>query len=113
MRFLPVVERELRMAARRRSTYGLRLLVALAAFSLALWICTLPVSGQPPTELGKALFGVLTIMAFAYCLLIGPFLTTDTIRSESREGTLGFLFLTDLVTFDVVLGNWAPTSMHG
>ena len=34
MRFLPVVERELRMAARRRSTYGLRLLVALAAFTL-------------------------------------------------------------------------------
>src|SRR3989441_6521972 len=102
MRFLPVVERELRMAARRRSTYGLRLLVALAAFSLTLWICTLPARGQqPPTELGKSLFAVLTIMAFAYCLLIGPFLTTDSISSEKREGTLGLLFLTDLSSFDV------------
>ncbi len=101
------------MAARRRSTYGLRLLVALAAFSLALWICTLPVSGQAPTELGKSLFGVLTIMAFAYCLLIGPFLTTDTISSERREGTLGLLFLTDLSSFDVVLGKWAATSLAG
>src|SRR6185369_9586371 len=113
MRFLPVVERELRMAARRRSTYGLRLLVALAAFSLTLWICTLPARGQPPAELGKSLFAVLTIMAFAYCLLIGPFLTTDTISSEKREGTLGLLFLTDLNSFDVVLGKWAATSLAG
>src|SRR3989475_7996183 len=113
MRFLPVVERELRMAARRRSTYGLRLLVALAAFPLTLWICTLPARGQPPAELGKSLFAVLTIMAFAYCLLIGPFLTTDSISSEKREGTLGLLFLTDLRSFDVVLGKWAATSLAG
>src|SRR5213594_3656371 len=111
MRFLPVVERELRMAARRRSTYGLRLRVALAAFSLTFWICTLPARGQPPAELGKSLFAVLTIMAYAYCLLIGPFLTTDSISSEKREGTLGLLFLTDLNSFDVVLGKWAATSL--
>src|SRR3989454_7224685 len=113
MRFLPVVERELRMAARRRSTYGLRLLVALAAFSLTLWICTLPARGQPPAELGKSLFAVLTIMAYAYCLLIGPFLTTDSISSEKREGTLGLLFLTDLRSFDVVLGKCVATSVAG
>src|SRR5437879_1013564 len=113
MRFLPVVERELRMAARRRSTYGLRLLVALAAFSLTFWMCTLPARGQPPAELGKSLFAVLTILGFGYCLLIGPFLTTDSISSEKREGTLGLLFLTDLNCFDVVLGKWAATSLAG
>jgi ABC-type transport system involved in multi-copper enzyme maturation permease subunit len=113
MRFLPVVERELRMAARRRSTYGLRLLVALAAFAVILWICTLPARGQQPTDLGKSLFAILTILAFAYCLLIGPFLTTDTISSEKREGTLGLLFLTDLSSFDVVLGKWVATSLAG
>src|SRR5437870_838045 len=113
MRFLPVVERELRMAARRRSTYGLRLLAALAAFSLTLWICTLSARGQPPSELGKSLFAVLTIIAFGYCLLIGPFLTTDSISSEKREGTLGLLFLTDLNSLDVVLGKWAATSLAG
>ena len=39
MRFLPVVERELRMAARRRSTYGLRLLVALGVvtYQVPVW----------------------------------------------------------------------------
>jgi len=113
MRFLPVVERELRMAARRRSTYGLRLLVALAAFGLTFWVCNLTARGQPPTELGKSLFSVLTILAFAYCLLIGPFLTTDSISSEKREGTLGLLFLTDLSSFDVVLGKWVATSLAG
>ena len=113
MRFLPVVERELRMAARRRSTYGLRLLVALGAFALTFWICNLTARGQPPTELGKSLFSVLTILAFAYCLLIGPFLTTDSISSEKREGTLGLLFLTDLSSFDVVLGKWVATSLAG
>ncbi len=101
------------MAARRRSTYGLRLLVALAAFTLTFWICTLPARGQPSAELGKSLFGVLTILGFGYCLLIGPFLTTDSISSEKREGTLGLLFLTDLNSFDVVLGKWAATSLAG
>jgi len=101
------------MAARRRSTYGLRLLVALAAFGLTFWVCNLTARGQPPTELGKSLFSVLTILAFAYCLLIGPFLTTDSISSEKREGTLGLLFLTDLSSFDVVLGKWVATSLAG
>jgi len=113
MRFLPIVARELRVAARRRSTYTLRLLAAAAAFSVILWLCLLPTPGQPPVALGKSLFTALSIMAFAYCLLIGPFITADCISSEKREGTLGLLFLTDLRSFDVVLGKWAATSLAG
>jgi ABC-type transport system involved in multi-copper enzyme maturation permease subunit len=52
-------------------------------------------------------------MAFGYCLLVGPFLTTDTISSEKREGTLGLLFLTDLSSFDIVLGKWVASSLAG
>src|SRR5438876_1832578 len=113
MRFLPIVARELRVAARRRSTYTLRLLAAAAAFSIILWLCLLPAPGQPLTALGKSLFTALSIMAFAYCLLIGPFITADCLSSEKREGTLGLLFLTDLRSFDVVLGKWAATSLAG
>src|SRR2546422_2383449 len=113
MRFLPIVSRELRVAARRRSTYTLRLLAAAAAFSVILWLCLFPTPGQPPTALGKSLFTDLSILAFAYCLLIGPFITADSISSEKREGTLGLLFLTDLRSFDVVLGKWAATSLAG
>src|ERR1043166_4966493 len=69
--------------------------------------------GQPPVMMGKAVFNALSIMAVAYSLLIGPFLTTDSISSEKRDGTLGLLFLTDLSSFDVVLGKWAATSLAG
>src|SRR5206468_12050700 len=104
MRFLPIVARELRVAARRHGTYAIRLLAAAAALTVTLWLCLLPTLGQPPSALGKSLFTALSIMAFAYCLLIGPFLTADCISSEKRDGTLGLLFLTDLRGFDVVLG---------
>src|SRR5712671_739338 len=113
MRLLPIVERELRVAARRRTTYALRLLAAAAALAVTLWLCLLPVPGQPLTALGKSLFTSLSIMAFAYSLLIGPFITADCLSSEKREGTLGLLFLTDLSSFDVVLGKWAATSLAG
>lgn len=116
MRFLPIVERELRVGARRRSTYSLRFLAALAAFVISLWLCLLPTGGQPPTALGKSLFSALSTTAIAYCLLIGPFITADCLSSEKREGTLGLLFLTELRSFDVVLGKWVATSLaafHG
>src|SRR5206468_9192984 len=113
MRFLPIVARELRVAARRHGTYAIRLLAAAAALTVTLWLCLLPTLGQPPSALGKSLFTALSIMAFAYCLLIGPFLTADCISSEKRDGTLGLLFLTELRGWDVVLGKWAATSLAG
>lgn len=113
MRLLPIVARELRVAARRRGTYGLRLLAAAAALAVTFWLCLYPPPGQAPVMLGKTLFTSLSIMAFAYALLIGPFVTADCISSEKRDGTLGLLFLTDLRGFDVVLGKWAATSLSG
>ncbi|HXT40317.1 MAG TPA: ABC transporter permease subunit [Candidatus Angelobacter sp.] len=113
MRFLPIVDRELRVAARRRSTHALRLLAALGAFIILLWLCLFPVSGQPPTELGRSLFAALNTAALTYCMLIGPFITADCVSSEKRDGMLGLLFLTDLNSFDVVLGKWVATSLAG
>jgi len=113
MRFLPIVARELRVAARRHGTYAIRLLAAAAALTVTLWLCLLPTLGQPPSALGKSLFTALSIMAFAYCLLIGPFLTADCISSEKRDGTLGLLFLTELRGWDVVLWKWTATSLAG
>ena len=113
MRFLPVVDRELRVAARRRGTHALRLLAALTAFVVIGWLGVRPSPGQPPTALGQALFSSQSILGFAYALLIGPFITADSISSEKREGTLGLLFLTDLRSADVVLGKWVAASMAG
>ena len=43
----------------------------------------------------------------------GLFLTADCLSEEKREGTLGFLFLTDLRGYDVVLGKLLSTSLRG
>jgi hypothetical protein len=45
MRFLPIVARELRVAARRRGTYGLRLLAAAAALAVTFCLSLFPPPG--------------------------------------------------------------------
>src|SRR6267143_384147 len=73
MTFLPIVDRELRVAARKRSTFWVSLAAALSA---------------------------------------GLFFTSDCLSEEKREGTIGFLFLTDLRGYDVVLGKLLATSLR-
>jgi hypothetical protein len=45
-------------------------------------------------------------------LLGGVFLASDCLSKERREGTLGFLFLTDLKGYDVVLGKFMAISLN-
>jgi ABC-type transport system involved in multi-copper enzyme maturation permease subunit len=112
MPFLPIVERELRVAARQPSTSLVRFLIALAG--IILWLGLLGISHQQsPAHIGRSLFSVLTFPLFAWCLLAGVFLTADCLSVEKREGTLGLLFLTDLRGYDVVLGKLASTSLKG
>lgn len=108
----PIVERELRVAARRRGTYWLRALSALLAILVFGWLSLLMLDDHlPPSEQGRYLFLSLFGGAFLYCLLSGARLTADCISEEKREGTLGLLFLTDLKGFDIVLGKLAATSL--
>ncbi len=111
MQFLPIVSRELRVAARRRSTYWSRLGLALAAIAIGGWIMLMPFMSQPQ-RLGMALFISLSCLTFIYCLLAGIRTTTDCLSEEKREGTLGLLFLTDLKGYDIVLGKLAATSVN-
>src|ERR1700752_1031715 len=112
MTFLPVVERELRVAARRQYTYWTRFFAALAALGLCAWIWTGLMGDQPAPERGQTLFRVISALAFAYTLLAGITITADALSEEKREGTLGLLFLTDLKGYDVVLGKLAATSLN-
>jgi ABC-type transport system involved in multi-copper enzyme maturation permease subunit len=108
----PIVERELRVAARRRDTYRLRALTALVAILTFGWLSLLMVQGNlPPSQKGRYLFLTLFGGAFIYCLLAGARLTADCISEEKRDGTLGLLFLTDLRSFDIVFGKLAATSL--
>ncbi len=112
MTFLPIVERELRLAARRRVTFWLRIVAALTAFVIASGLFTLLfyVPGGGGMQPGAPLFAVLTWMSLAVSLSAGLFFTADALSEEKREGTLGFLFLTDLRGYDVVLGKLFATS---
>jgi hypothetical protein len=112
MTFLPIVERELRVATRRWSTYWLRVIaggVALIIGGGMLLLSLIPFAGSMP---GSALFGTLTWMSLATALSAGLFFTSDCLSEEKREGTLGFLFLTDLRGYDVVLGKLLATSLR-
>jgi ABC-type transport system involved in multi-copper enzyme maturation permease subunit len=117
MTFLPIVERELRVAARRRSTYYLRMasgmfavVIGGMAFGLAL---AMSMAGGPSSlPIGVYAFYALSYYLFLICLLAGVFLAADSLSEERREGTLGFLFLTDLKGYDIVLGKLLAVSLN-
>ena len=99
MTFLPIVERELRVAARQPLAFLLRFFATPAA---TLFWLTLPGARSPtttPAEVGQTFFNVASIFLFVGCAFSGVFLTADAISSEKRHGTLGLLFLTDLRGF--------------
>ncbi|HXI53746.1 MAG TPA: hypothetical protein VNH84_19665, partial [Candidatus Saccharimonadales bacterium] len=113
MTALPIVWRELLLASRRSATYWARFLTVLAGMipTAFVLIGALPVSSS--SQLGIELFYMLSFLSFLVAL-VGPVrLPADSLSSEKREGTLGFLFLTDLKAYDVVLGKLAASSLGG
>jgi ABC-type transport system involved in multi-copper enzyme maturation permease subunit len=116
MTFQPIVERELRVTARRSGIYRNRVLMPalLVLFLLLEWVFT--PFGFAPAVVGRLVYNVLSYLALAVCLLEGVRQTADCISEEKRDGTLGLLFLTDLNGYDVVMGKLAAASLasiHG
>lgn len=111
MNFLPVVQRELLVAARSGSGVWFRFVAALAgmAFFVLLW-CT-PIQSQPQL-VSDIVFRVLGGTLFGFALFSGSLYTADSMTSEKREGTLGLLFLTELRGYDIVLGKLVATSLR-
>ncbi len=114
MTFLPVVARELRVAARRPGTHWSRLVAAFLALGVTAVVQALVVPATArPADLGYFLFVTLAWLEFLFTVLAGARLTADTISEERREGTLGLLFLTDLKGYDIVLGKLVASSING
>src|SRR5262245_51565625 len=101
MTFLPIVERELRTAARQRATHRMRLAAALLA--LVIWFLFSVFGNFTSPQRAQLIFGAIGILSLGFAMLAGAFLTADCLSEERREGTLGLLFLTDLKGHDVVL----------
>ncbi len=109
---LPIVQRELAVAARRPATHRLRFLLALAV--MGTWV-TLVLLGQslfPGMPSGQVWFRAMSALALAFCLMAGVFLTADCLSEERREGTLGLLLLTPLGGWSVVMGKLLATSLQ-
>lgn len=114
MMLLPVVERELRVAARERGTYRVRFLAALlpVLFSIfSLWFVRVAFDETPIPP--RMLFLFLSWIAFIFVCVAGFALTCDSISQEKRDSTLGLLFLTDLKGFDIVLGKLSIAAIRG
>ena len=110
MTFLPIVDRELRIRARWKSTYWVRGAVALTAILIA-GVMLLFAGMAAPGAVGKPMFAILAWLAWLFCLVEGVRNTADCLSEEKREGTLGLLFLTDLKGYDVVLGKFMASSL--
>src|SRR5262249_20578622 len=111
MNFLPLVERELRMAGRRAATRWIQ----AACVGLALvWLqpALLVEAFGGGAQRGAIVFFWLSWLLFVLCLLAGALLAADCLSSERREGTLGFLFLSNLKSYDVVLGKFCAVSLN-
>ena len=111
MTIFPIVDRELRVLSKKGSLYWSRLLFAGVAIAGSLLFFSL-MRHLPPSEVSRPLFGFLSVLTFLYCWTSGVWITSDCLSGEKRNKTLGLLFLTDLKSYDVVLGKMAAISLH-
>ncbi len=113
MTVLPIVERELRVGARSPLLYRSRYMVPLVGAIVFLFMAYSLYQGAPTQVMGKTMLYVCFGGLFLVCLFAGVHTTADSISREKREGTLGFLFLTDLKGYDIVLGKLVSSSIGG
>ena len=113
MNYLPVVARELRVAARLRSTFWVRAAAAITGLVIGGGCLALTqFRGSSSAQFGGILFSVLTWICLGAALGAGLFLTSDCLSEEKREGTIGLLFLTDLHSYDFVFGKFIARSLN-
>jgi ABC-type transport system involved in multi-copper enzyme maturation permease subunit len=106
MTFLPVAQRELLAASRRKATFRMRtgsaIFAAILTFIMLLFVSATGAGARS----GQFLFNTLVAGGHIFAVLAGVFLTADGISEERRDGTLGFLFLTDLTGLDIIAGKF-------
>ena len=113
MPFLPIAERELRVAARRKATYRTRfwaVFTGVGHFHLAVSrTCERRIAGG---DAGKNNFHRCFPPWRSFTAVDRCRATADCLSEEKREGTLGLLFLTDLKGYDIVFGKLVSRSLN-
>src|SRR5262249_37302451 len=87
-----------------------RLLLAMAAIVISFFLY-IGNTRTPRPRVGEEIFGGLALLALVYGLAYGRRFTADCLSEREREGRLGWLFLTDLKAYHVVLGKLVATSV--
>lgn len=101
---LPIVHRELQVAARDPKLHAHRLRGGTLVLLLSAGMIFSGV--WRPSSAGK-MFQAVSFLALLYCLFQGVQKCADTITEEKRQGTLGLLLLSGLEGFDIILGKLA------
>src|SRR5688500_13000392 len=103
---LPLLAREMIVASRRPITQRLKLGFGGGSMLVAVWSLLVSTGAT-----GPMLFVVLAAIAAVMALFTAIFVASDSLSRERREGTLGFLFLTDLNAGDIVAGQLAAAGL--
>jgi hypothetical protein len=110
MNTFPVIDRELRMRARQGATYWSRCGVAAMAGIIGVQEMVLTPNSSSPTAVGTAAFQAVSWLGFMVACICS-LVTADSLSRERREGTLGLLLLTELKSYDVVLGKLSASGL--
>src|SRR5688572_24871341 len=107
---LPIAERELRVAARLPKTYRARLIACVIFCIATVWMLWMGRFQRIPAQWAGQIYSTLSFIALMMCMFASTNIS-DTISGEKRNGTLGFLFLTNLKGVDVVVGKLAAAGL--
>ena len=107
----PVIERELRVAARRGTTYWDRVWAAATLGVIFLGVMSAQLAGAPIVVASLTTFRFMAaVTALAVCSRVVA-LAAEAFAKEKRLGTLGLLFLTPLSAVEVAFGKLASSSL--
>lgn len=114
MTLIPIIERELRVRARRKGLRWPRVVMATVALLLLTWTVFVPQwvgVGMPPQMLMQVGVG----MSFGLLLIVAAFmgarLTADSISQEYRDQTIGLLLLSHLKGWQIAIGKLVSNTL--
>lgn len=112
MNLRPVIERELRVASRRKTTYANRAAPGLL-LGIVCGMALYAYSRSPFPPDGAELFSVLRVVLFCVIWLTVPLAAADCLSREKRDDTLGLLLLTPLRPIEVVISKMFTAFWEG
>src|SRR5688500_16013787 len=111
--FGPIFGKELRITARRKRTYLLRVLYlgGLMLVLMAVWASvrswghqSVAMQAQQQAQLGETFFTAFAMFCVVTMAVIGPVLTSTAISSERLGKTMHVLLMTPITAWQIVAG---------